>query len=90
MTTFNVGDRVISSDYPTLGEGVITRVMSEKTCGVRFDNYEEYDDTDPEYEEGDEDFDPDYTDYHYVHTRGLSHVQYKYNPDQAGDTEEDI
>ncbi len=86
---FNVGDLVIWKGYPDMGIGEVLAILSSTTLAVRFESYEEYDDGDNG--EGDEyDWNPGWLDFHYVAIKDARHILYKYNPDQAGDTEDDI
>lgn len=80
---FNIGDMVRWEGQSQLGIGVVIGLVGDHGLRVRFEDFEGYFDTDEET--GEEDLD-----YHYVSVKNARHLEYKYNPDQAGDTEDDI
>jgi hypothetical protein len=85
MTIFNVGDLVRWDKEPTWGQGEILAIINSSLIGVRFEDYDKYEDGNLE----DTDY-PNLPDFHYVDIKNVKFAQYKYNPDQAGDTDEDI
>lgn len=86
--TFKVGDIIYcpNSRWQDMGNGEVLGVLSSETLAVRFDSYDEYDD-DAMVDE--EDY-PEYPDFHYVDIKSCAHVYNQYNPEQTGDTEDDI
>lgn len=85
MTTFNVGDFILWDKEPTWGQGEILAIVDSSIIGVRFEDFDKYEDDDL----GDTAY-PDLPDFHYVDIKNAKLAQYKYNPDQAGDLEDDI
>jgi hypothetical protein len=86
--TFSVGDIVTASTHSEMGQGEVLVIINSETIGVRFEGHTDYQDDD--LEDSDYPDYPDLPDFHYVAIKNARHVEYRYDPTQAGDTDEDI